>query len=110
MNYSFPHPVLGYSNSVKGEFLPKIDRELNNDNLKIDVVELNIKNEYFSGLIFNKKIADVFIKVQCKSTLKCWSFKIDTEKKNNQFSIETKDIRHYIEINFLIIANQKFTE
>ncbi len=110
MNYSFPHPVLGYSNLVKGEFLPKIDRELNNDILKIDVVELNIKNDYFSELIFNKKIADVFIKVQCKSTLKCWSFKIDIEKKNNQFSIKTKDIRHYIEINFLIIANQKFTE
>ena len=110
MNYSFPHPVLGYSNEIKGEFIPEIERNLDSDFLKIEVINFNIDNEYFNKLIFERKIANIFLKVQCKSTLKCWSFKLDIEQKNIKIKINVRDIRHYVDIKFLIIANEDFKE
>ena len=59
MNYSFPHPVLGYSNEIKGEFIPEIERNLDSDFLKIEVINFNIDNEYFNKLIFERKIANI---------------------------------------------------
>ena len=110
MKHSFPHPVLGYSQEVKGEFIPDIEKGIDDDNLKIKVIDFNIDNEYFEKLIFKNKIADIFIKVQCTSTLYCWTTRLDLEQGNPEIKINIKDIRHYVDIKFLIVSNEDFKE
>lgn len=100
-NTSFPHPVLGLSDDVEGNFSLGINIERIKDDKAIQFVVSNIviDNPYFNSLI-ERNIAGIVYKVYCSSTFKTWTFKNVKEI----FKIPEDEICNKVEIQPLIVA------
>lgn len=102
-SYSFPHPVLGISDDISGEFNAAIEVERNAKirAIKFFNIKYNITNDYIKSLIDNGE-AGLLVKVYCSSTYKTWSF----FEPGEYFEINENDLFNKVDIQLLIVANK----
>jgi len=105
--FSFPHPVLGLDDDIKGEFNCNIDVERNAEDRAIRFynIRYSITNDYIRGLVENDE-AGILIKIYCSSTFKTWTF-IDP---GESFQIDENDLFNKIDIDVLIITKKSIEE
>jgi hypothetical protein len=97
--YSFPHPVLGNSDDISGEFNFSLEIKRTEEK-KIFIGNFSpvITNEYIQSLI-SKEAACCFVKIHCSSTFKTWM--INT---NENVEIDENDIVNKIEVQVFVIT------
>jgi hypothetical protein len=107
VNFSFPHPVLGLGDDIKGEFLLdlSVGRNAASKTIDFNIKRVEINNEYFSRLI-GKNVAGVLYKIYCSSTFKTWCF-LDPGKV---FHINEDQLANKIEIECFIVALNALTD
>lgn len=98
---SFPHPILGLSDDINGDFSLNIDVERSNSNKNIvfTITSLIINNNYFKNLVDTGK-ASILLKIYCSSTFKTWNF----INPGSFFEIPEDDLFNKIEIETFIIC------
>ena len=99
-NISWPHPVLGNSDDIKGSFSIELNCTIKNSILNIKQKKLIIDNDYFNKLI-KENMAIVVYKIACNSTL----FMKQVYGQLNE-SINCNLISNYINVDALIIAKE----
>ena len=99
-NISWPHPVLGNSDDIKGSFSIELNCTIKNSTLNIKQKKLIIDNDYFNKLI-KENMAIVVYKIACNSTL----FMKQVYGQLNE-SINCNLISNYINVDALIIAKE----
>jgi hypothetical protein len=102
--YSFPHPVLGNSGDVDGEF--NVTMEINRTDDRKIVFEnftSDITNTYIKSLI-NNGDANCFVKIHCSSTFSTWM--LDTKSK---IEIDENDVANKIEVQVMVITQNEIS-
>jgi hypothetical protein len=100
--YSFPHPVLGNDDDIKGEF--NISFDLNrNDNKKIvfENIAVEITNEYIKKQV-EGGLATCWIKIYCSSTMSTWMF-----EANGSYEINEDDLINKADVQVFIITKSE---
>ncbi len=109
-NLSWPHPVLGNSNDIEGEFSVTITCKIENDIIRLHSEQIEISNAYFKQLL-NDQEAVVIFKLTCNSTLFMMQVEgaLDLDLKCSQVSkkinidvviVAKKDIENYFDNTF----------
>ena len=103
---SYPHPVLGLTSDMDGQFDLRCEIEQNQEERTLIFhFDFEVTNEYVSELIKSRKCACVVL-VTCSSTMMAWSV-LDLSVP---FSISEDDISGKLEIEPSIIALQCLTD
>ena len=103
---SYPHPVLGLTSDMDGQFDLQCEIEQNQEERTLIFhFDFEVTNEYVSELIKSRKCACVVL-VTCSSTMMAWSV-LDLSVP---FSISEDDISGKLEIEPSIIALQCLTD
>jgi len=67
-NISWPHPVLGNSDDIEGDFRVMISSRIEGDKLHLKSESIEVSNDYFNKLLLEDK-ACIYFKLTCNSTL-----------------------------------------
>lgn len=103
-NISWPHPVLGNMDDIKGSFEVKISGTIKDQVLNLKTEETTIDNEYFENLIKDGK-ATVLYKLSCNSTLFMKVFESKLEQ-----AIECRLLSNKLTIDVLIVAKEDIND
>jgi len=98
---SYPHPVLGLSDDIDGDFNVEINVERNKEQktVRFNASNISITNTYFLNLIENEN-AKLILKIYCSSTFKTWVMR----NINEPFEIPEDELCNKVEVEPLIIA------
>lgn len=104
-NISYPYPVLGNEDDIKGEFVPKFNHILGN---KIELkVKFELKNPTIEKLIEEGK-AIFSVEVECNSTFFRTSFL--SNNYEDSFEIDSPRCRDRVVVKFYVRANQSLVD
>lgn len=99
---SYPHPVLGNGDDIKGGFDPEFTYQLGRDEIVL-TIGFNLKNAGIASLI-KKGRASFVVEVQCPSTFYRASFA--TRNDVHQINIPPKLLRERVTVGFFICADE----
>jgi hypothetical protein len=99
---SFPHPVLGIADDVRGFYRPEYTPSLSRDEIVLSVKH-SLSNHTLEKLISEKK-AFFAVELNCPQTIyrSTWN----SYDKNQLIKIDSSELRNGVEVSFYIIAGQ----
>lgn len=103
---SYPFPVLGNGDDIKGKFNPSMRYTLEPTRVILDCV-MDLSNETIEGLVASKD-ASVYIQVECPSTFFRKTYR--SNKLATVIEIASGDVRDKVTVKFLICANVAIPE
>jgi hypothetical protein len=101
-NYSYPHPVLGHTDDVEGEFGVDFEEELGRDEILLHC-EIKLENKTLYKAFEEDKV-NVVCDIDCPSTLYRSTIKI--KDKSSIIKINSNDVRDKVDVNFYVIASE----
>ena len=105
-NVSYPYPVLGNEDDVRGEFNVSFKHVLSRDKIKFKVA-FKLKNETLERLIKEEKAAFT-VEMECGSTFFRSNFR--SFEKHAEFSIKSALVRGHVNVGFFIRAIAPITK
>jgi hypothetical protein len=101
-NISFPHPVLGVADDVRGYYSPKLGVVMARDKITLSV-EHCLSNKTLQKFISEKK-AFFAVELNCPQTI-YRTIEISHEA-NHMFEINASELRNIVKISMFIVANE----
>lgn len=99
-NISYPYPVLGNADDVKGRFAAQFFHRLGRDKTTLRI-KFEVENETISDLVKNGKAA-FFVEVECNSTF--FRSAYSTGKFEDAFQLSSSKVRGQVLVKFYIRA------
>lgn len=99
---SYPHPVLGNEDDIKGNFKVDFVYELGKSEIILSPT-FTLKNKTIESLV-NKKKASFIMEVECRNTFYRNSFA--TNSLAEKFSIPANNLRERVSVGFYVCANE----
>ena len=99
---SYPFPVLGNGDDIKGEFVPDFECALDPRTITLNL-KLVLQNKTLENLI-NQNLASFVVEVQCAGTFFRKTFQ--SNKKSWSEDVPASDLRDKVDLRFYICANK----
>lgn len=106
-NASFPHPILGISDDISGDFSAVAEVQVRSDFCTI-TAKFHTDNEYFQELV-NSGQASFVIELNCTRTVYREFFKTGNINEEYIFHVPTSQVNAKVDVYFYICSNGSFT-
>lgn len=101
-NISFPHPVLGVADDVRGYYEPKFDVGMTRHKITFSV-DHSLSNKTLQKLVSERSVFFV-VELNCPQTIYRTIYR--SYDKNQAFEVDASELRNAVEASFYIVANK----
>jgi hypothetical protein len=101
-NISFPHPVLGVADDVRGYYEPELGVGMARHKITLSV-EHSLSNKTLQKLVSDKKVFFA-VELNCPQTIYRTTY--CSHNKNQTFEIDASELRNAVEVSFYVVANE----